>query len=61
MNLHAGCACHYTVAEETNAVTICAEILFIGGSTVTTKNLSVSLSTSDITAIGIINFYNYNC
>ena len=40
----AGCSCHYTPNEEDGTRQVCAEILFINGTELTTSEYSVTLS-----------------
>ena len=48
----AGCSCSYTLSEEGGTRQVCAEILFINGTELTTSEYSVTLSpdTSSATA-----------
>ena len=54
MWFHAGCSCSYSVREEiqSGSLQVCAEILFINGTELTTSDYSVTLSpdTSSATA-----------
>ena len=46
--------CSYPVNEESGPLRVCAEILFINGTTSTTANYTVIISTDDATADGNI-------
>lgn len=53
--------CSYRVDEESGSLTVCAEILFINGTALTTANYTVSISTDDATGDGYISAQSKLC
>ena len=46
----AGCSCSYSVSEQSGSLQVCAEILFINGTNLTTSDYSVTLSADNSSA-----------